>query len=241
MDVRYRGLRGGNVLADIHRRINGIQSEQEAKVSPKALARRLWTAEELLAISLRACVGQADWASLQVMTATSKTTIFRSRQYALKSLGLILAKLDDARVALPTHTEQHHFSECSQRVSGRNELAKGVFGFIDGTFHKSGKPEDEAKQQKYYNGQYGIHDWKAVYFVSVDGTISWTKLAYAPAHDNTAFVELQAILYKQCDDGYKILGNSAFQQCRVCARSGTDNEKSAASVENRMKSTQHNK
>jgi hypothetical protein len=156
-------------------------------------------------------------------------------------LALTLTELDDARVEIPTHTEQHHISECLPRVSGGNELVKGVFGFIDGTCHKSGKCEDDDKQRKYYNGYYGIHGWKAVYFVSVDGTIAWAKLAYAPAHDNTVFAELQAILYEQCTDGYKILGDSAFQRCCVCARPYTDNEKNAASTDNRIKFTQYNK
>ena len=122
-----------------------------------------------------------------------------------------------------------------------NELVKGVFGFIVGTCHKSGKFEDDDKQRKYYNIYYGIHGWKAVYLVSVDGTIAWAKLAYAPAHDNTVFAELQAILYEQCADGYKILGNSAFQWYHVCTRPYTDNEKNAASADNRIKFTQYNK
>jgi hypothetical protein len=124
------------------------------------------------------------------MTATSETTLFRSRQHTLKCLALTLTELDDARVEIPTHTEQHRLSKCLQRVSGENELVKGVFGFIDGTCHKSGKCEDDDKQRKYYNGYYEIHGWKVVYLVSVDGTIAWAKLAYAPAHDNTVFAEL---------------------------------------------------
>ena len=150
------------------------------------------------------------------MTATSETTLCRSRQHALKCLALTLTKLDDACIEIPTHTEQHHLSECLQCVSCRNKLVKGVFGFIDGTCHKSGKCEDDNKHRKYYNGYYGIHGWKAVYLVSADGTIAWAKLAYAPAHDNTVFAELQAILEDKCTDGYKILGNSMFQWCHVC-------------------------
>ena len=125
---------------------------------------------------------------------------------------------------------------------GRNELAKGVFGLIDGTCHKSGKCEDDDKQWKYYNSFYGIHGWKAVYLVLVNGTIAQVKLTYyAPAHDNTIFAGLQAILYKQCTDGYKILGDSAFRRCHVCARPYTDNEENAASPDNRIKFTQYNK
>jgi hypothetical protein len=106
------------------------------------------------------------------MAAASQTTLYRSRQHALKSLALTPTELDDARVEIPTHTEQHHLSECLQHVSGGNELVKGIFGFIDGTWHKSGKCEDDDKQRKYYNGYYGIHGWKAVYLVSADGTIA---------------------------------------------------------------------
>ena len=120
-------------------------------------------------------------------------------------------------------------------------MVKGVFGFIDDTCHTFGKCKDNDKQQIYCNSYYRIHGWKAMYLESVGGTIAWAKLAYVPPRHNTIFAELQAILYEQCTNGYKNLGDFRFQQCHVCTHPYMDNERNAASPDNRIEYMQDNK
>ena len=60
-----------------HKRGSETKTSKRRRLSPKSLARRLWTAEELLAISLQAHVGLVNRESLQVMTGASETTLFQ--------------------------------------------------------------------------------------------------------------------------------------------------------------------
>ena len=50
--------------AQRHERGSERKTSKRRRLTPKVLAKRLWTAEESLAISIRVCVGLSDWASI---------------------------------------------------------------------------------------------------------------------------------------------------------------------------------
>eukprot|EP00471_Norrisiella_sphaerica_P005053 CAMPEP_0184488292 /NCGR_PEP_ID=MMETSP0113_2-20130426/11106_1 /TAXON_ID=91329 /ORGANISM="Norrisiella sphaerica, Strain BC52" /LENGTH=211 /DNA_ID=CAMNT_0026870883 /DNA_START=1002 /DNA_END=1637 /DNA_ORIENTATION=- len=94
----------------------------------------------------------------------------------------------------------------------KNPALNGVWGFIDGSMHKSDKPQADAVQREYYNGYYGVCGYKALYLNTSDGCIAWARLSAGTEHDNSLYAELDLLLHQTMPftSNLKILGDSAF-------------------------------
>jgi len=144
------------------------------------------------------------------MFAIPPATLSRTLLKAEEALQLSLKELIDARIVWPTLSEQREWGE---KVSSKNSLIKGRWGFIDGKNYRVQTPSEEDKQNAYYIG------WLHCVYVTgcicfgVDGCIVWYR-HNCPGSWNDGETSRQ-FQQKLCNNdknlpGHGVLSDSAF-------------------------------
>ena len=212
------------------RRRGKRRRDQARRLYPE---RRAFNARLTLALTLRYMVGGIDTRTRQLEWAGKRWTIDRYINFGIECLNHALDSHPSGRVDLPTVDQMKRLSSAVQRrctLKGiRLKALHGVWGFIDGTMHKSTRPTVNSVQLEYYNGYYGVCGYKAVYLVASDGNIVWARLRKGTEYDNAVHAGLNLTLHSLIPKGsnLKILGDSAFVPSAHLIRPYTTKEKNS--------------
>lgn len=195
------------------------------------LGRRVFDAKQTLAMTLRYMVGGICTRTRQLEFNGKRRTIDRYLNFGIECLMYALDRTVVGRVELPTLEQMNTLASAVKRRCEAKGITSvklhHVWGFIDGTMHRSSRPTNHDTQKKFYNGYYGVCGYKALYLVGSDGAILWAKLSRGTEYDNNLYSSLYIKLFDMIPSHSKlaILGDSAFTPSRIMLRPYTEREK----------------
>ena len=148
--------------------------------------------------------------SLALMFGQTSTPMYRWLKFSRKVLLHVLSRNEDAIVRLPTNEEVSFFKEV---ISAKYDNVPDVWAAADGLKLEIEQPQNDAAQNKLYNGWTHGHYVNSVFVFSPDGKIRMTLLNAPGTFHDSAMADYG--IYDKMEQVYnetggKVVVDSAF-------------------------------